>query len=438
MRTENQTLPLQAMKHLKSFFVTLLLLCSSVAGAYDFEVDGIYYSITSNSEMSVSVTGNPYSYSGVLTIPETVSWGYGTYTVTSIGDRAFVSCSSLTGITLPNSVTAIGTEAFMDCNALAGITLPANIQTIGDRAFANCSSLTGLVIPDGVTSIGGFAFVGCSSLTSIVVECDTPPTITAATFLNVTATLYVPYGAKASYMAATGWKDFPDIVEMEPEVPEVPVTEVTITINEYGSGTYCSEYALDFSEVVGLKAYCAIGFNSGTQVVTLARVMATEAKAGILIKGVPGSYTVPVVEECNDHTLNLLVGTLETVTVNSTADGFSNYKFTIIEGDEAPRFYPFEDNTTFSAGKAYLQIPTAWLPATAEKSVAIRFDEGETTDVDEVKGKNGEMKTVYDLQGRMVENPVRGVYVVNGKRCTSNNLNHGKKVSETSCHNGGT
>ena len=200
-----------------------------------------------------------------------------------------------------------------------------------------------------------------------------------------------------------------NIVELEP-------SELTITINEYGCATYCSTYALDFSEVEGLKAYNAIGYKPSTQTVTLARVMTSGAGQGIFIKGEPGEYAVPVIDNFDEYTLNLFVGTLEQTTVNNTAGEMSNYKFTVAELDEAPMFYPFEDNTTFSAGKAYLQIPTAWLPATAQKSINIRFDEGETTGVEELKGENGEMKTIYDLSGRVVENPTSGIYIIDGKK----------------------
>jgi hypothetical protein len=262
-----------------------------------------------------------------------------------------------------------------------------------------------------VTSIGLWAFSGCSGLTSVtsLIPADELFAIDSDVFSGVdknACTLYVTYGAKETYAITEGWEDFVNI-----EGPKV-----TITINQYGSATYCSPYALDFSEVEGLKAYSAIGFNSSTQVVTLARVMTTPAEAGIFVKGEPGEYVVPTIEECNEHTLNLLVGTLEQTTVNSTEGEMSNYKFTVAELDEVPMFYPFEDNTTFSAGKAYLQIPTAWLPATAQKSVSIRFDEGETTDIDELKGENGEVKTVYDLQGRKVDTPSKGIYIINGKK----------------------
>ena len=226
-----------------------------------------------------------------------------------------------------------------------------------------------------------------------------------------TCTLYVPYGAKETYASTAGWSEFTNIIELEPET-----TEVTITINQYGAATYCSPYALDFSEVDGLKAYAATGYKSNSQVVTLTRVQTVEAGVGLFLKGEPGEYVVPVIESTDEHSLNMLVGTLEQTVVNSTDGAMSNYKFTIAEGDEAPMFYPFEDNTTFSAGKAYLQIPTAWLPATAQKSVSIRFDEGETTDIEELKGENGEVKTIYDLQGRLVENPTSGIYIIDGKK----------------------
>lgn len=150
--------------------------------------------------------------------------------------------------------------------------------------------------------------------------------------------------------------------------------------------------------------------------VTLARVITTPAETGIFVKGEPGEYAVPIIEECNDHTLNLLVGTLEPTTVNSTDGEMSNYKFTIADGDTEPMFNPFEDGTAFSAGKAYLQIPTAWLPVTAQKSLNIRFDEGETTDIDELEGENGKVKIIYDLQGRVVEKPTSGIYIIDGKK----------------------
>lgn len=332
--------------------------------------------------------------------------------VTSIGTYAFWKCTGLKSVKMPDNLTAIGGDAFFGCTRLTSIEIPDGVTSIGSYAFRDCTGLTSIEIPGSVTSIGNYAFDGCSGLESVYVECTTPPTMGGDNvFSDYTIPLYVPAGSMNAYKAADCWKKFTNMYYLKPDW-----TEVTIEIGEYGCGTYCSPAALDFSEVDGLKAYSAIGFNSSTQVVTLARVMTTAAETGIFLKGEPGTYTVPVIDECSEHTLNLLVGTLETNTINSTSGDMSNFKFTIAEGDSSPMFYPFEDGTSFSTGKAYLQIPTSWVASTAQKSVNIRFDEGETTGIDEVKGENGEFKTIYDLSGRKVETPTRGIYIIGGKK----------------------
>ena len=89
--------------------------------------------------------------------------------VTNIGDSAFRWCLSLKSITIPNSVTNIGDSAFEMCLSLQSITIPNSVTSIGDGAFRWCSSLQSITIPNSVINIGKFAFERCSSLQSITI-----------------------------------------------------------------------------------------------------------------------------------------------------------------------------------------------------------------------------------------------------------------------------
>ena len=122
--------------------------------------------------------------------------------VTSIGDEAFLYCTTLTSITIPNSVTSIGFNAFTLCTSLTSIAIPSSVERLADNVFGHCTSLTSIVvendnttydsrnncnaiietatntliagcqstvIPNSVTSIGDYAFEYCSSLTSVTI-----------------------------------------------------------------------------------------------------------------------------------------------------------------------------------------------------------------------------------------------------------------------------
>ena len=94
--------------------------------------------------------------------------------VTSIGKRAFGTCTSLTSLRIPGSVTSIGTRAFDFCISLSSVMIPDGVTHIGDQAFLLCGSLTAITLPDSVTSIGVNPFSRCENLTDVRISSDHP------------------------------------------------------------------------------------------------------------------------------------------------------------------------------------------------------------------------------------------------------------------------
>jgi hypothetical protein len=172
---------------------TLLLLSAIIpatigltAGTATAEVSGTFqYSLIGNGT-AVEITGYTGS-GGSVVIPSVIAGE----PVTSIAERAFYNCTSLTSVTIPISIIKIGAESFYNCYALTSITIPNSVTSIGkgaffdcglksvvipnsvtiidDRAFFDCYSLASVTIPFSITSIGNYSFGGCYSLTAVTI-----------------------------------------------------------------------------------------------------------------------------------------------------------------------------------------------------------------------------------------------------------------------------
>ncbi|MCR5131140.1 MAG: leucine-rich repeat protein [Prevotella sp.] len=120
--------------------------------------------------LTATVTSkNDGLYAGSINIPETVTVDGVSYRVTEIGESAFVNCTDLTSVSIPNSITTIGNYLFYGCSSLTSVTIPESVTSFGEGAFSGCSSLTSVTIPEGVTSISKGLFKNCSSLTSVTI-----------------------------------------------------------------------------------------------------------------------------------------------------------------------------------------------------------------------------------------------------------------------------
>lgn len=143
---------------------------ATIVGAlYDFEVDGIYYAITSANNVAVTARDTRYNcYSGSIEIPSTVENNGITYVVTSIAQSAFLNSTDLTGVTIPMSVV----------------------------------------------EIGDFAFYGCSNLSQVICNGYTPPTMASSYVFYPcyqNATLIVPNGTEEQYQSTDWWNQFTQV-----------------------------------------------------------------------------------------------------------------------------------------------------------------------------------------------------------------------------------
>ncbi|MBO5888215.1 MAG: leucine-rich repeat domain-containing protein [Bacteroidaceae bacterium] len=325
--------------------------------------------------------------------------------ITKMGTGAFYDCYNLQFVTLENGLTEIADQAFFGCSGLTSITIPNGVTSIGKWAFSDCCSLISIAIPNSVTNIENNAFAYANSIADVFCYAENVPRTNSYAFNGSSissATLHVPYGCKAVYEAASPWNQFGNIVEM----PSV------IEIGETGFATYCSTNALDFSEVMDIKAYIVSGFNQETGTLVLTRVTEVPAGEGLYIAGTPGRHEIPQTETTMFYS-NLLKGVTEPTIISPTDGNYTNY--ILSNGSYGVGFYTLSQTGTLDAGKAYLQLPTASVAGI--KALKIEFDENDDpTGIAITSTSPTEENTIYNLAGQRVSKAQKGINIVNGKK----------------------
>ena len=166
--------------------------------------------------------------------------------VTSIGNSAFDSCSSLTSITLSNNITNIGNDAFAGCRSLTSITIPDSVTSIGDTAFAYCYQLTSITIPDSVTSIGEATFYYCSGLTSITIP-DSVTSIGSSAFKNCSNLTTISLSCKSTLKRSDFGEQTNLVSYTLHTLKKTAAKDATCTENgnkEYWTCEHCGKYFL--------------------------------------------------------------------------------------------------------------------------------------------------------------------------------------------------
>ncbi len=154
---------------LNMLLASLLMLVSANVSAYDFEYEGIYYSIISTGELTCAVVKGDVEYSGEVIIPEVVEYKGRQLTPIKIEEGAFKDCVSLKNVKTNTSISVIGNSAFQGCVNLQELTLHSTITDIGEYAFAGCVNLEDPnVVNTSITTISEHMFDGCSKLTEVL------------------------------------------------------------------------------------------------------------------------------------------------------------------------------------------------------------------------------------------------------------------------------
>ncbi len=184
-----------------------------------------------------------------------------------------------------------------------------------------------------------------------------------------------------------------------------PVSSVPKTMTDAGWATYCSPYALDFSSSIDnlTKAYIITGASGST--LTLSPITGkVAANTGILLEGTAGTINIPTAASGTDYSsTNKLVG----VTAATAKDAESIY--VLMSETAGVGFY--SNNNAFTVG-----ANTAYLPSDFAGAREFYLFEGETTGINEELRMKNEESVFFDLQGRRVAQPTKGLYIVNGKK----------------------
>ena len=327
--------------------------------------------------------------------------------VTSIDKKAFYWCTSLSSIKIPNSVTSIGDAAFFWCTSLSSIKIPNSVTSIGRDTFYNCTSLSSIKIPNSVTSIGQHAFRYCSGLTDVYCYAETVPSSKYAfddsNYKN--ATLHVPACAIDDYKSTEPWSGFGSIVPLE----------FDLTVSDAGVATLYLDYSVAIPDVEGLGDVMYVSDVVGRSLVLTKVENNIPAHTGVIVYAQPGTYTLTSstthVDACENSQLSGVTQDTSTTDIDGTVYTLSVGKN---QGDIGFRKFVGE---TLAANKAFLVMNES----SEVNFYNFGFDDELTGISTTEQDVDVESAVIYDLQGRRVTSPSKGIYIVNGQKIIINN-----------------
>ena len=432
------------MKKLYFFFAAMCCMMVANAGVVTgFTVYGINYTVTSATTVEVGVNKG---CTGDIMIPAEVTDGGGvTYSVTGIGYEAFKN-STLTSIAIPASVTSIGEKAFWCCESLSSVTFAegSQLNAIGKNAFYECTTLSSIIIPASVTTLKECAFSTCSSLETVTFAEGSKLSViegnafenTAITSIEIPASVtfidyYAFYGSYNLASVTVNWTEsLPSLdVDVFYEINANAVLNVPFgTVAMYSKAdafkyNFKSIKSPDFELGVSSAGWasmylpCAVTIPSDAEVyyasavsgstITLSKVEGIlPAKTGVIVKAAAGTVEFAETTEAGTPIVgNLFEGLL--------ADDDYSEKVYVLSGASAegkPLFQEYNGDK-LNAFKAYLPMSAV----SGVDEIKFRFDEA--TGIESLTPALSEGEgAIYNLNGVRVDGSYRGIVIRNGKK----------------------
>ena len=341
---------------------------------------------------------------GILTISGTGPMT--DYQISTAPWYAYFIRDNIKQIVIEEGITTIATMAFEMYEGLISISIPSSVTTIGATAFDGCTSITSITIPNSVTTIGSGAFGGCNGITDVY--CYADPTHLTWTMDEGFADFKDGKGTNFHVADESAWEKATDTdpyyylnlrVTFEEDLANISATPV----GEYHWATFYDadkKYEVDANTTI-YKA--SVTEDPKVIITAIEGNNIIPAGTAVILKstGVP-VLTETTTESTGDYSENALQGS------NGTIDTDANRIYCLAYMNDKLAFYKVNGGVSVPAGKAYLHLD-------AGARGFYDIEEGGTTAIKNIKvGK--EDNIYYDLQGRRVLYPKKGLYILNGKK----------------------
>ena len=346
-----------------------------------------------------------------------------------------------------------GESPFEEQEKLTSVTIGNNVTEIGGQLFWGCSRLSAITLPKSITSIGYDVFCGCNSLNSITCEAKTPPTISYGSFQDVDKSIlvYVPFAAISAYKSSYYWKEFTNILPIEKvctltdgenfsqlENETHDYVTYTRTFNNTNWQSLYVPFDIDYNNIKDDFDVAYINDvhqfdddNDGS--IDRTQVEAIKITTGVLDANYP--YLIRA-KEVGEKVITMEDAVLYATEENSIdcSSVFRNYTFTgsyttktAVDLPASEGYYALtggewkqlSETAKLGAFRVYLKIDSRVAGEEVAEAISMRVvgedgDEDDATGIDTSEFKSQNTELIYDLQGRRVERPTKGVYIVNG------------------------